>query len=47
MKNFFILFLAFYIIACSGGSNKSAEQLQNDGKQYRTQEKLKESIKSF
>jgi len=47
VKNIYILLLAFYIIGCSGGSNKSAEQLRKDGEQYRTKENLKESITSF
>ena len=47
MKNIFILLLAFYAFTCRGELNKSAEQLQNDGKQYRTQENLKESITRF
>ena len=47
MKNIFILLLVFCAFACRGELNKSAEQLQNDGKQYRTQENLKESITSF
>ena len=47
MKNIYILLLAFYIIGCSGESNKSAGQLRKDGEQYRMQENLKESITSF
>ena len=47
MKNIFILLLAFYAFTCRAELNKSAEQLQNDGQQYRTQENLKESITIF
>ena len=47
MKNIFIVLLAFYAFACIGELNKSAEQLQNDGQQYRTQKNLKESITIF
>ena len=47
MKNISILLLAFYAFGCRGELKKSAEQLTNEGEQYRIQEKLKESITSF
>ena len=47
VKNILILLIGLYVLSCSGGSNKSADQHWKDGQQYRTEEKLMESITSF
>ena len=33
-----------YFVSCSGGSNKTAAKLWDDGQKYRVEDKLKESI---
>ena len=47
VKNILILLIGLYVLSCSGGSNKSADQHWKDGQQYRTETKLMESITSF
>ena len=47
VKNILILLMGLYVLSCSGGSNKSADQHWDDGQKYRTEEKLMESITSF
>ena len=46
-KNILILLIGLYVLSCSGGSNKSADQHWKDGQRYRTETKLMESITSF
>ena len=47
VKNILILLIGLYVLSCSGGSNKSADQHWKDGQQYRTETKLMESITSI
>ncbi|MBC8257178.1 MAG: tetratricopeptide repeat protein [Candidatus Marinimicrobia bacterium] len=47
MKNILILFVGLYVLSCSGGSNKSADQHWKDGQKFRTENKLMDSITSF
>ena len=47
VKNILILVIGLYVLTCTGGSNKSADQYWKDGKKYRTEAKLMESITSF
>ena len=47
MKNITLLLIVLYIISCRGNSNRTAAELLDDGKRYRTENKLKESITSF
>ena len=47
MKNILILLIGLIVVSCNCDSNKSADQLWNDGKQFRSEEKLMESITSF
>ena len=47
MKNIIILLLLLYFASCTGKSNKSAAELWEEGKKYRTENKLKESMTSF
>ena len=47
VKNILILLVGLYVLSCTGGSNKSADQYWKDGQKYRTEAKLMESITSF
>ena len=47
MKKILILLIVFIGLSCNGNSNKSADQLWNDGQQFRSEGKLMESITSF
>ena len=47
MKNILILLIVVVAISCSSNSNKSADQLWNDGQQFRSEGKLMESITIF
>jgi len=47
VKNILILLIGLIGLSCNGNSNKSANQLWNDGQQFRSEEKLMESITSF
>ena len=47
VKNILILLIGLYVLSCTGGSNKSADQYWKDGQKYRTEAKLMESITSF
>ena len=47
MKNILILLIVLVALSCNGNSNKSANQLWNDSQQFRSEEKLMESITSF
>jgi len=47
VKNILILLIGLIVVSCNCDSNKSADQLWNDGKQFRSEEKLMESITSF
>jgi len=47
VKNILILLIGLIALSCNGNSNKSANQLWNDGQQFRSEEKLMESITSF
>ena len=47
MKNILILLIGLIAVSCNCSSNKSADQLWNDGQQFRSEEKLMESVNSF
>ena len=47
MKNIILLLIGLYFTSCGDGSDKNATELWNDGKKYRTENKLKESITSY
>ena len=47
MKYIFILLVGILLFTCNGSTNKSADKLWIEGKQYRSKEKLKESITNF
>jgi len=47
VKNILILFVGLIALSCNGNSNKSADQLWKDGQQYRSEDKLMESITSL
>ena len=47
MKNITLLLIGLHIISCGGSSNRTATELLDEGKKYRTENKLKESITSF
>jgi len=47
VKNILILLIGLFLLSCNSSSNKSADQHWKDGKKYRTEAKLMESITSF
>ena len=47
MKNILILLIGLIALSCNGNSKKSADQLWNDGQQFRSEERLMESITIF
>ena len=47
MKNILILLIGLTGLSCNGNSSKSANQLWSDAQQFRSEEKLMESITSF
>ena len=47
VKNILIPLIGLIALSCNGDSNKSADQLWKDGQQFRSEEKLMESITSF
>ena len=47
MKHILILIITLHIFACKGNSNNSVEKLWQTGQQYRSENKLKESISKF
>ena len=47
MKNNILLSICLYFVACGGSSDKNAAELWDNGKTYRTEDKLKESIISY
>jgi len=47
VKNILILLIGLIGLSCNGNTNKSADQLWNDGQQFRSEKKLMESITSF
>ena len=47
MRNIIILLLGLIGLSCNSNSNKSVDQLWNEGLQFRSEKKLMESITSF
>ena len=47
MKNIALLLIGLYFVSCGGGSNRTVTELWDDGKKYRAEDKLKESIVTY
>jgi len=47
VKNILILSIGLIALSCNGKSNKPIDELWNDGKRFRSEEKLMESITAF
>ena len=47
VKNIILLLIGVYFVSCDGGSNRTAAELWDDAKKYRSEDNLKGSITSF